>query len=481
MPETNSSNNQDHGMTTTESPGTQQNFTVPFSILTGLFFMWGFITCMNDILIPYLKGVFDLNHTQSMFVQFAFFGAYFVGSVLYFVISARSGDPIGRIGYKNGIVIGLLLAAFGTALFYPAAVMVSYPFFLAALFILGLGFTLLQIAANPYVAILGSERTASSRLNLAQGFNSFGTTIAPVIGGFLIFRYFAGPSASGAEAVKIPYLVFAGMFVLMALAMRAAKLPEFTGSRSAERGTGALRHRHTMFGMLAIFMYVGAEVSIGSIMISVLGLREIAGLEPADASTYVSFYWGGLMIGRFLGAISLSGVRSARKYTVMVLIPVIAFLGIIYLQSWEIAQTYGVFLALSLGGFFIGRSLPARTLLVFALSCAALLLLALLTSGSVAMWTIIGIGLFNSIMWSNIFTLAIAGLGKDTSQASSLLVMAIVGGAVIPVIQGAAADGFGVHASFVVPLAAYLYIAWYGWRGYLPDGASPRVQKEAVV
>jgi len=453
-------------MASNTSARDSQNYSVPFAILTGLFFMWGFITCMNDILIPYLKDVFDLNHTQAMFVQFAFFGAYFVGSLVYFLVSARSGDPIGRIGYKNGIIIGLLLAAVGTALFYPAAALVSYPFFLAALFVLGLGFTLLQIAANPYVAILGSERTASSRLNLAQGFNSFGTTIAPVIGGYLIFRYFS--DAPGADSVRIPYLVFAGLFVLMAIAIRMAHLPEFTGSRSAERGTGALKHRHTILGMMAIFMYVGAEVSIGSIMISFLGLDEIAGLEPVDASHFVSIYWGGLMIGRFLGAISLSGVRPGRKYAIMILIPVVSFAAMIYLQSWEVAQVYGIFLALSLSGFFIGRSLPARTLLVFALASAALLAIALATTGSVAMWTIIGIGLFNSIMWSNIFTLSIAGLGKDTSQASSLLVMAIVGGAILPVFQGAAADGFGVHASFFVPLLAYLYIAWYGWKGYIP-------------
>lgn len=450
-------------------PGPQQRSTVPFAVVTGLFFMWGFTTCLNDILIPYLKGVFDLNHTQAMFVQFSFFGAYFVGSLVYFLVSARSGDPIGRMGYRNGIVLGLLLSAVGTALFHPAAQLVSYGFFLAALFILGLGFTLLQIAANPYVAILGSERTASSRLNLAQGFNSFGTTIAPVIGGFLIFRYFAGPDTVGADSVKVPYLAISGMFVLMALVMRMVHLPEFSGGHSVERGAGALRHRHVLLGMLAIFMYVGAEVSIGSIMISFLGLEEIGGLQPADASTYVSFYWGGLMIGRFLGAISLSGVRASRKRLIMVAIPVAAFLVILYLQGWQIASNYGIFLVLSLGGFFIGRSLAARTLMVFALACVALLAVALASSGPVAMWTVIGIGLFNSIMWSNIFTLAIAGLGKDTSQASSLLVMAIVGGAILPVLQGAAADGFGVHASFVVPLGAYIYIAWYGWRGYAAD------------
>ncbi len=453
---------------TPSSPAGEPTYRLPFTVVTGLFFLWGFITCMNDILIPYLKGVFSLNHTQAMFVQFSFFGAYFVGSLVYFIISMRSGDPIGRMGYKNGIIIGLLLSALGTALFYPAAELVSYGFFLSALFILGLGFTLLQIAANPYVAILGSERTASSRLNLAQGFNSFGTTIAPVIGGFLIFTYFAG--SDGAESVKTPYLIFSLMFVLMAVVMRVAHLPEFTGGHSVERGAGALRHRHTVFGMIAIFMYVGAEVSIGSIMISFLGLKEIAGLIPAEASTYVAFYWGGLMIGRFLGAISLSGVRRERKYAVMIAIPVVAFFTIAWLQGWGIASVYSIFLVTGLTGFFAGASKPARTLMLFALVAVSLLLVGLFSSGSVAMWAVIGVGLFNSIMWSNIFTLAIAKLGKDTSQASSLLVMAIVGGAILPVLQGAAADTIGVHASFFVPVAAYGYIAWYGWRGYRPSG-----------
>lgn len=438
----------------------------PFAIVTGLFFLWGFITCMNDILIPYLKGVFLLNHFEAMLVQFAFFGAYFIGSAAYFVISARSGDPIARMGYKHGIIAGLLISALGTALFYPAAELVSYGFFLAALFILGLGFTLLQIAANPYVAILGDERTASSRLNLAQGFNSFGTTIAPVIGGYLVFKYFAGPAVTGADSVKVPYLIFAGVFLLIAGVFRYAHLPEFTSSRSALKGAGALRHRHTLLGMIAIFLYVGAEVSIGSIMISYIGLADVAGLAPAEASKYVSFYWGGLMIGRFLGAISLSDIRPTRKYLGMAGIPILAFAVIFSLEGWAHAAAYGVFLLLNAAMFALGRSRPARTLFVFALAAAALLGIALASNGGAAMWTVIGIGLFNSIMWSNIFTLAIEGLGKDTSQASSLLVMAIVGGAVIPVIQGAAADAWGVHASFLVPVFAYVYIAYYGLIGY---------------
>jgi len=444
----------------------KKSYTGPFIVVTGLFFMWGFMTCMNDILIPYLKKVFSLSHTQSMLVQFCFFGAYFIGSLVYFFISSRKGDPINKIGYKNGILIGLVLSALGSALFYPAAELVSYGFFLSALFILGLGFTLLQIAANPYVAILGQEKTASSRLNLAQGFNSLGTTIAPLLGGFLVFKYFV--HASGADSVKVPYLFFAAVFVLLAILIKISDLPRFYNDEDVDGGAGALKYRHLVLGMIAIFMYVGSEVGIGSIMISFLGLGEIAGLSEADASVYVSFYWGGLMIGRFMGAISLSELKISAKYALMLLLPVLAFLVIGYLKGWDIASIYGIFLVVNFVAFVSGKSMPARTLLIFALTAVALLSIALLSSGVVAMWSVIGVGIFNSIMWSNIFTLAIAKLGKYTSQGSSLLVMAILGGALMPVLQGAVADTFGVHNSFIVPIFGYLYIAYYGLAGYKP-------------
>lgn len=444
-----------------------RSYASAFVVVTGLFFMWGFITCMNDILIPYLKGVFSLTHTQAMLVQLAFFGAYFFGSVLYFIISVTSGDPINRIGYKNGIIIGLIMAATGTALFYPAAQMVSYGFFLAALFVLGLGFTLLQIAANPYVAILGKPETASSRLNLAQGFNSFGTTIAPLIGGFLIFKYFASVG-TGADSVKIPYLVFSGLFLLLALIILAFPLPRFANNEVVEKGFGSLKFRQLRFGIIAIFLYVGAEVSIGSMMISFIGSPEIAGIAKENAGQYVAIYWGGLMIGRFLGAISLSNIKRMIKIPIMAVILLIAFGIIAYTQEINHALTYGIFMLLSFAGFMIGKSLPARTLMIFSLFSVLLLTTALFTTGSVAMWTVIAVGLFNSIMWSNIFTLAIDGLGKHTSQGSSLLVMAIVGGAILPVLMGAIADAFNVHVSLIVPLLAYFYLAFYGWNGYKP-------------
>ena len=442
--------------------------TIAFVIITGLFFMWGFMTVLNDILIPYLKGVFDLSHTQAMFIQFAFFGAYFIGSLIYFIISVNYGDPISKIGYKNGIIIGLLISATGSALFYPAAHFLMYGFFLSALFIMGLGFTLLQIAANPYVAILGSEKTASSRLNLSQGFNSLGTTIGPLIGGYLIFKYFVGGDISGADAVQVPYLFFTGIFVLLSVLIKISDLPRLTKDESIEKGLNVLTHKHLVFGIIAIFMYVGGEVSIGSILISFLGLDNIAGLSASEASTYVSFYWGGLMIGRFMGAISLSKMKNITlKYLSMIGIPMIAFLVILYFNDFKTASIYSIFLVINFVGFLIGKSLPNRTLFVFAFIAVILLITALLSNGVVAMWAVIGIGLFNSIMWSNIFTLAIGGLGKYTSQGSSLLVMAILGGALIPVCQGMMADAYGVHLSFIVPIFCYLYIAFYGLKGYV--------------
>ncbi len=450
-----------------QNNSTKTSHTSAFISLTFLFFMWGFMTVLNDILIPYLKDAFQLNHTQAMLVQFAFFTAYFVGSLIYFIVSVISGDPINKLGYKKGIIAGLLVSAVGALLFYPAAQFHIYGFFLTALFVMGLGFTLLQIAANPYVAILGPERSASARLNLAQGFNSLGTTIAPVFGGFLIFTFFK--DAQGSDAVKIPYLVFALVFVLMAGYIRITPLPRFTNPDEVAPGFGALKYRQLVLGMIAIFMYVGGEVSIGSMLIGYLNLPEIGGFSKADASVFVAIYWGGQMTGRFLGAVSLSKMKNkSLKIVLMIAVSLLAFITIGITTGIDKAQIYGLFLILNLLAFFWGKSMPNRTLYIFALVNIVLLIVALSSNGQIALWSIIGIGLFNSIMWSNIFTLAIAGLGKYTSQGSSLLVMMILGGAILPVIMGLVADGFGVHLSFIVPVFSYLYIAFYGMNGYKP-------------
>lgn len=443
-------------------------------LLTSLFFMWGFITVLNDILIPHLKAVFELSYLEAMLVQFAFFGAYFIGGLLYFLISMVHGDPIGKIGYKNGIIIGLLMSALGTILFYPAAHFQIYGFFLGALFILGLGFAMLQIAANPYVAIIGSEASASSRLNLSQGFNSFGTTIGPILGGYFIFEYFRN-TENGADSVVVPYLFLTLLLLLLAIAIKRAHLPRFVNAAQLIKGAGALKFPQLRLGAIAIFLYVGAEVAIGSFLISFLGLEKIAGLSEADASPFVAFYWGGAMIGRFLGAISLSSIDKRKKYSSMLVVSLLAFgvvFGAVYLKTsiaFNQIIPYFLFLIANYFAFIFGRSLPGRTLTVFALVPIALLLIGIFGSHMWAMWAILGIGIFNSIMWSNIFTMAIKGLGEFTSQGSSILVMFIVGGAILPPIQGAVADLVGVQLSFFVPMLSYVYLAYYGWRGHLAN------------
>jgi FHS family L-fucose permease-like MFS transporter len=462
-----------------------------FAIMTSLFFMWGFMTVFNDILIPRFKEAFTLDYKHAMLVQFAFFGAYAIGSAIYFLISATAGDPIAKIGYKNGVVIGLLISATGSALFWPAANATSYPMFLAALFIVGLGFAMLQIAANPYVTILGPEKTASSRLNLAQGFNSIGTTIGPLIGGYLIFQYFAKTGAHGAESVKVPYLAFSVIFVLLAAIFFFIHLPH-VGEGRVEPGAGALKFPHVVLGVIAIFMYVGGEVSVGSAIINFLGQKSVAGLSAIDASKYVSIYWGGLMIGRFMGAVELSDMKKANKQIALIFIPLIAYLVLWIAKSvpldalqggstsslfslwrenfannWPVFRTYLPFIALCWLLFQFGKSQAGRTLTIFSATVVALLLTAILIGGTTAMWCVVAVGLFTSIGWSNTFSLALEGTGIYKSQVSSLLVMAILGGAVLPWVMGAIADATkNLQAAFIVPLIAYAYVGFYGWKGH---------------
>jgi FHS family L-fucose permease-like MFS transporter len=479
---------------TTTSPSTSSGngkaYRGSFAIMTSLFFMWGFMTVFNDILIPRFKEAFTLDYFHAMLVQLAFFGAYFIGSLLYFAISATTGDPIAKIGYKNGVVIGLLISASGSALFWPAAGAASYPMFLAALFIVGLGFAMLQIAANPYVTILGPEKTASSRLNLAQGFNSIGTTIGPLIGGWLIFQYFAKTGAHGADSVKVPYLAFCIIFLILAGVFFFIHLPH-VGEGHVEPGAGALKFPHVVLGVIAIFMYVGGEVSVGSAIINFLGQPSVAGLKEIDASKYVSIYWGGLMIGRFMGSVELSEMKKRNKQVLLVLIPLLAYLLLWvaksapldalhdgtgasvfslwrdeFVKNWEVFKIYLPFIGLCWGLFQFGKAMAGRTLMIFSLTVVALLLTAILAKGPVAMWCVVAIGLFTSIGWSNTFSLALEGTGIYKSQVSSLLVMAILGGAILPPLQGKIADLFSIQVSFIVPLIAYSYVAFYGAKGH---------------
>jgi MFS transporter, FHS family, L-fucose permease len=444
----------------------------PLAVLTALFFLWGFITVLNDVLVPHWKELFALTYAQSLMVQFCFFGAYFLGSLIYYGISSSSGDPIARMGYKRGLVLGLGISAAGCALFAPATALHSYPAHLIALFVLGLGFTVLQIAANPFVAIIGPAESASSRLNLAQAFNSLGTTLAPLIGGWLIFD-----QVDPTTAVRAPYLALAAVLLLMAVVVWVTSLPEPIIVQRTGSGN-ALRHRHLRWGMVAIFCYVGAEVAIGSLIISFLGMEGILGLAEDDAKHYLSLYWGGAMTGRFLGAIALTSAWSiGRRSLAMAAVGAAMFALLVALNAGSIltlerAWPMAALILANLSAFLLAGPRPSRALGLFALVAMGLLAVVMVSSGAVAAWSIIAIGLFNSILWSNIFTLAIDGLGDDASQGSSLLVMMIVGGALIPPIQGAIIDAFGTdralvgsQASFLLPFVCYAFLAWFGFRG----------------
>lgn len=388
-------------------------------VVTSLFFIWGFITVLNDILVPHLKSVFDLNYLQASMIQFVFFGAYFI-------MSLPAGKLIAWVGYQRGMVLGLLTTSLGTLLFYPAAGYLSYNLFLTALFILATGITILQVAANPYISTLGRPETASSRLNLAQAFNSLGTTLAPKIGGVLILAQIAGAVGRSkleeAASVKIPYLELTAVLVVVAVILALIKLPTISVIEEDAEHPGTLwdtlKVPHLALGSLGIFLYVGAEVAIGSYLVNYMMEPDIAGYTSVVAAGFVSYYWGGAMIGRFIG----SGLLQA---------------------------------------------IPANRLLAINAACAAVLaMVGFFSYGAIAMWSVLAIGLFNSIMFPNIFTLGISQLGHLTSRGSSLLIMAIVGGAIVPAIMGRAADLFGIHHSLFIPALCYLYIIYYGLSGY---------------
>ena len=381
--------------------------TFAFIAMTCLFFFWGFITVLNDILIPFLKESFDLNYTQAMLVQFCFFGAYFI-------VSPFAGRLIDKVGYQQGIVIGLLTTAAGCCLFYPSASLHLYPLFLFGFFVLASGITILQVAANPYVAALGPEKTAASRLNLAQAANSFGTTVGPIVGAALIL----GVVAADASAVQGPYLMIAGLLVVAAIVFRSIKLPVLTHMESEEKAEGSVwEHRHLVLGALAIFLYVGGEVSIGSFLVNYFSESSIGGLTTAEAGEMVAYYWGAAMIGRLIGAVLMNYVADTKYLAINAVIAIV------------------------------------------------MIVVSMNTSGSLAMWSILAVGFFNSIMFPTIFTLAVKGLGSMTSKGSGFVCQAIVGGALIPLVQGVAADTMGIQLSFIVPMLCYIYIGWYALNG----------------
>ena len=412
------------------------------AMVTTLFFMWGFLTCLNDILIPHLKGIFELDYKRVMLVQFAFFTAYFV-------FSFPSGKFIDFFGYKRAMIAGLLTMAIGAAMFVPAASAPSYPLFLAALIILAAGMTILQTSANPYVAVLGPPRTASSRLNLTQAFNSLGTFLAPFFGSAFILAAVALPPGTvqhtvmqagnkvemhdfsnvapaalhayrlaQSATVKAPYLGITAVLVLLAVIIGFFRLPKIEAVESRGVVHDSIWHyRHLILGAIGIFVYVGAEVAIGSFLVNYLEQPEIASMPEAVAAKMLVFYWGGAMIGRLVGSALLQKINT------------------------------GALLAFNaaIAGFLV--------------------ILSMSLNGHTAMWAILAVGLFNSIMFPSIFTLGVDGLGPLTGDGSALLIAAIVGGAVIPELQGILADHIGIHHAFILPVICYIYIVYYGFRG----------------
>ncbi len=438
--------------------------TARFSFITliVLFFLWGLLTSLNDILVPHLKAAFELRHWQAQLVQFFFFGAYFL-------MSLPSGIIIRKLGYKKGIVLGLLLMGLGCLLFYPASIVKLYSVFLLALFVLASGITILQVAANPYVVVLGSESTAASRLNLAQGFNSLGHTLAPLFGAWLILQ---NVRTVDVARVQLPYLLLALTLLLIAVVFYFLKLPDIQYDNPRREGFRLRHYPHLVLGAAAIFCYVGAEISVGSFLVNYFTSDSSILLDTKTAGSYVAFYWGGAMVGRFVGAVALDDKLSAERRTLlMALFPMLAMVVVyaaVQIQGLDnsIALDFGAVLLLNYAAFRLSRKTPSALLSLFALCCMALLLVTMSTGGKIALWAVLGVGLFNSIMWSNIFTLAIAGLKQYTSYGSSLLVMMIAGGALLPLLQGLAADAIGVKYAYIVPTLAYAYLVFYGWKGY---------------
>jgi FHS family L-fucose permease-like MFS transporter len=416
----------------TASNNANQSYGVALATVTTLFFMWGFLTCLNDILVPHLKSIFDLNYTRVMLIQFAFFGAYFIFSI-------PSARVIDWIGYQRSMVAGLLTMGLGAFLFVPAASVPSYPLFLGALIVLAAGITCLQVAANPYVTVLGKQETASSRLNLTQAFNSLGTFLAPFFGSLFILS--SAPKAMAqiralppaalqayrlheAATVKMPYVGLGIALVVLAAAIGSFKLPkiEHAQHKVGEKVNDSIwRHANLVFGAIAIFVYVGAEVSIGSFMVNYFSQPDIGGLTEKVAASYVAFYWGGAMVGRFIGSGILQKVKT---------------------------------------GHLLG---------ICTVCAASLVAISMLTNGHVAMYSIILVGFFNSIMFPSIFTLGVAELGPLTGDGSGVMIMAIVGGAIIPVAQGAIADRIGIHHAFFLPVLCYLYILFFALSGSKPN------------
>jgi FHS family L-fucose permease-like MFS transporter len=500
------------------------------STLVIVFFFWGFIAASNGIFIPFCKSHFQLSQFESQLIDFAFYAAYFVGSLILFLITSISKiDILNKIGYRRGIIWGLFISVAGALLMIPAVNSGSYPFILGSLFVIALGFSLQQTAAQPFAIMLGDPSTGSHRLNLGGSVNSFGTTLGPLIVSIALFGSVKEGAAASADIsqIKTLYMIVAGVFLAAALIFIFSKKLPTTGfdehvehspkavtslttltigliilvvisqvaaidkltltgislvmvfviifasyaaaSKSGE-GWGAMKYPQLILGMLAIFVYVGVEVTIQSNMGALLKTDAFGNIDESHNSRFISLYWGSLMIGRWTGAISVFNLRKQTRQLLTIVVPIVAFaiiLGVNTLRGNDVSDLYLyiICIAVLITGMFFGQEKPVKTLLTLSVLAAIAMLIGILTTGQIATYAFMSGGLFCSIMWPCIFSLAVAGLGKYTSEGSAFLIMMILGGAIIPPFQGALADtATGIHGSYIVAVICFVYLAWHAWQ-----------------
>lgn len=501
------------------------------STLVIVFFFWGFIAASNGIFIPFCKSHFHLTQFESQLIDFTFYGGYFIGSlVLYFASQGSKVDILNKIGYKKGIIAGLVISAGGALLMIPAVHSGSFGFILAAFFVIAVGFSLQQTAAQPFVVALGSPESGTHRLNFAGGINNLGGLMGPVIVSVLLFGTASSAVTKAVEISSIDnlYYILAGLFIAVAIFFAVAKLPRVTSDETIEPSSksnlplmimmigfvtvlvaqslskwtgltedkfiylslliivgallygylkkkevpsqwGAMQYPQLILGMLAIFVYVGTEVTIQSNLGALLKLPEFGSISNADIKPYISLYWGSMMIGRWTGAVSAFNLSKTSKAILTIVVPFIAF-GIVLLVNHATGTNvgnlyiYAVCIAVMILAVFIGQEKPAKTLAIFGTLGVIAMITGLLTDGQVSIFAFVSGGLFCSIMWPSIFALSITGLGKYTSQGSSFLIMMILGGAIIPPVQGTFADNYGIHISYIVPVLGYLYLIFFAWK-----------------
>jgi MFS transporter, FHS family, L-fucose permease len=446
-----------------------QNNKSALYTLMNVWFFWGFVAAANGILIPLFKERFNLLQWQSQLVDFAFYAAYFVGSILYFVVSAfMKGDILNKIGYKNGIVYGLLISAVGTLMFIPAANSQSFPLLLVALFIVGLGFSLQQTATQPFMIALGDPAKGAQRINMGGAVNNFGTTISPVIVSYAIFGSLNDDAVKQAsiESIKVPYLGLGILFLIVAAIFHFSKLPRITNEEKVEIGTGVLKYPQLVMGMAAIFLYVGVEVTIGSNLGEYLSKTEK--LDSSAISQYVSLFWGSMMMGRWVGALPNFEMSKTIKNIMTIVLPFLAFgvvLGVNALRGTDVTPLfpYAICVIGLIAAFFLSEEKPVKTMMLFTGLGALAMAIGLLTTGKIALFAFISGGLFCSVLWPCIMALSIAGLGKYTNQGAAYLIMMILGGAIIPVLQGGLADMIGIQESYIVALLCFVLLFLFAY------------------